>query len=277
MNGQIQYGPARPLTLQPTRAPRVPRTADPTRFPGTPGTGRPVALLFGGSLLLGGLLMAAPQEIPGVAAAVLLGGAWLSLVLVMTLPRPNERAGQELVRRLAQFRHELNAIGDTPSHAALERLILRANELGLRDEEVTEELAQLRACIEALDLKARVVRGDLPSAEPLDPLPAGDACHFVCPVRFGRRRSDQYGHLMLTTGWLKFRGALDVSVAWSEVASVRRDGREIVVALRESRRMLRFSCHSFSETARGGVLAEHLAQVARVDAAPPSTEYHATI
>ena len=277
MNGQIQYGPAHPLTLQPTRATRVPRTAEPTRFPGTPGSGRPVTLLFGGSLLLGGLLMAVPQEIPGIAAAVLLGGAWLSLVLVMTLPRPNERAGQELVRRLAQFRHELNAMGDTPSYAALEGLILRANELGLQDEEVTEELAQLRACIEALDLKARVAGGDLPTAEPLDPLPPGDACHFICPVRFGRRRSDQYGHLVLTTGWLKFRGPLDVSLAWSEVASVRRDGREIVVSVQESRRILRFSCHSLAEAARGGVLAEHLAQAARLDAQPPSTEYHATI
>jgi hypothetical protein len=264
------------MTLEPTRG-QVPRTADPNRFPGSIGVTRPVVLLFGASLLLGGLLTAAPREIPGIAVAVIVGGAWLSLVLAMTLPRQSERAGQELVRRLAQFRHELNAIGDTPSAEALERMIARAKELGLKEDEVSEELAQIRACLEALDLKTRLARGEVPIAESLDPLPAGDACHFTCPVRFGRRRSDQFGHLVLTSGWLKFRGALDVSVAWSEVASVRRDGREILIRLQESRRVLRFSCHSHGEAARGGVLAEYLATAARVEEARAASEFHASV
>ena len=275
MNGQIQYGSARPVTSRPTRHLRGTRTADPARFPGTLGASRSIALLCGASLLLGGLLVAAPREIPGVVVAVILGGAWLSLVLAMTLPREPERAGQELLRRLAQFRHELNALGDAPSRAALDRLMRRPRELGLRDDEVTEELAQLDACATALDVKAALARGDLPTAESLDPLPPGDTCHFVCAVRFGRRRSDQFGHLVLTAGWLKFRGALDVSLAWSEVASVRRDGREIVVDVEDSRRVLRFACHSLVEAAKGGVLAEHLAHVARSGVGRPP--YHASV
>jgi hypothetical protein len=236
-----------------------------------------VTLLFGASLLLGALLTAAPQEIPGIAVAVVLGGAWLSLVLAMTLPRESERAGQELVRRLAQFRHELHAIGDTPSHETLDALLKRARELGLRDDEVSEELAQLRACCDALDVKAQLARGDMPVAQPLDPLPPGDACHFVSPVRFGRRRADQFGHLVLTSRWLKFRGALDVSVAWSEVSSVRRDGREIVVKLHDSRRVLRFSCQSLSEAAQGSVIAEHLARAGRTDSPSARPRCHVSI
>lgn len=281
MNGQIQYGSARPLTSEPTPpSRRAPRLADPARFESSrSGLTRPVALLFGASLLLGGLLTAMPREIPGIAVATVLGGAWLSLVLAMTLPTQSERAGQELVRRLAQFRHELNAIGDTPTRAMLERMILRASELGLRADEVGDELQQLRACVEALDMQSRLERGDLPVADSLDPLPPGDTCHFICPVRFGRRRSDQFGHLLLTSGWLKFRGALDVSVSWAEVASLRRDGRDLVVSLHDSRRMFRFSCHSFGEAATGGVIAEHLAQAARVEdpAGTPSPSLHASV
>jgi hypothetical protein len=276
LNGQIQYGSARPLTFQPTRFRRVPRETDPGRFPDTAAASRPLVLLFGGSLLLGGLLTAAPNDFPGIALAVLLGGCWLSLVLAMTLPRERQLAGQELLRRLALFRHELNAVGNAPSRRELEALVTRAAELGLRDEEVSDELAQIRASADAIDLKERLDRGDLPTAEALDPMQSGNVCHFVCPVRFGRRRSDQFGHLVLTAAWLKFRGPLDVTVAWNEVSTVRRDGREIVVGLQDSRRVLRFSCQSFSEAATGGAIADHLARAGRPEPKNDAPEYRAS-
>lgn len=239
---------------------------------------RSVIFLFGGSLLLGGLLAAVPKEIPGIAVATVLGGAWLSLVLAMTLPTLSERAGAELARRLGQFRHELNTIGDHPTRDALEAVLHRARELELRDDEIAEELTQIRASLDALDLARRLASDDLPLVESDEPLAPGDACHFITPVRFGRRRSDQFGHLVLTSGWLKFRGALDVSVAWSEVASVQRAGREILVSLHDSKRVLRFSCQSLSEAAQAGVLAQHLAGAARprhADEARPL--YHAAM
>jgi len=272
VNGQIHDGSARPLHTGPTRA-RPRRTCDPRRFPSLGGASRPFHLAVAASVALVALLTGVPRDAPGVTAAILAGGAWLSLVLAMTLPSRNERAGQELVRRLAQFRHELNAIGDSPAADALERLVRRAAELELREEDIHDELEQLRACADAAALKSSLARTGLPVVEPLDPLPPGDACHFVCPVRFGRRRSDQFGHLILSAGWLRFRGALDVSVAWSEVAHVRRDGREIVVSLRESRRMLRFSCQTFLEAARGGAIAEHLAS-ASIGGQPPRPAEH---
>ena len=277
MNGQIQYGPARPLTLQPTLVASSYRIVHPARFSVRNEAARPITLLLGASLLLGVLLTAAPRELFDVALAAALGGVWLSLVLTMTLPRPTERAGQELVRRLAQFRHELHAIGDNPSRATLERMIARAGELDLEEHEVADELAQLRACLEAFVLKDALARGEVPVSDAPDPLPPGDRCHFVTPVRFGRRRSDQFGHLVLTTGWLKFRGSLDMSHAWSEIATVRRDGRDVIVALQDSRRVLRFSCHSLTEAARAGVLAEYLAHAARVEPTRAPASIHASV
>ena len=238
--------------------------------------GRCLAVTFGSSLLLGALLMAAPRDTPAVVAGIVFGGAWLSLVLAMTLPHESERAGQELIRRLAQFRHELPAAGDAPSRAVLERLVRRADDLGLREDEVAEELAQLRACIDALDLREGLSRGEFPSAELSDPVAPGEACYFVCAVRFGRRRADQFGHLVLTNASLRFRGALDVSIGWGEIASVRRNARDVIVALQDSRRVLRFCCHSHMEAARAGVLAEYLAQAARDESAGPAA-YHATL
>jgi hypothetical protein len=128
------------------------------------------------------------------------------------------------------------------------------------------------------EFATRLEHGDLPTVKPPDPIAPGDTCHYLAPVRFGRRRSDQYGHLVLTAGWLKFRGTLDVSVSWSEVARVDRMSREVVVSLEDSRRLLRFSCHSETEAARGVLLARHLARSARPYTAQAGTMLdHATV
>jgi hypothetical protein len=124
------------------------------------------------------------------------------------------------------------------------------------------------------ELAARLRRGELPKEKAPDPLAPGDECHFVTPVRFGRRRVDQYGHMVLTSGWLKFRGTVDVSVAWGEVGDVQRARREIVVSLRDSRRLLRFSCHSEAEAARGALIAQHLTQSAQPATADSETALH---
>ena len=124
------------------------------------------------------------------------------------------------------------------------------------------------------ELVACLRQGVLPKVTASDPLAPGDECHFVAPVRFGRRRADQYGHLVLTSGWLKFRGTVDVSAAWSEVAEVQRTQREVVVSLRDSRRLLRFSCHSEAEAARGALIAHHLTQSAQTATADSETAFH---
>ena len=87
-----------------------------------------------------------------------------------------------------------------------------------------------------------------------------ERAHFVTPGRFGRRRSDQCGHLELTSGRLRFHGALDVGVAWSEVEAIDRSGHEIVVQLATSPRVLRFSCYAAAEAARAALIAQRLAQ-----------------
>lgn len=263
MNGKNQYGPARPVTFPATPARNRVRVADPARFKTTQGTSRSVLLLFGGSLLLGGFLAAVPQEIPGVAIATILGGAWLSLVLAVTLPSRAERAGAELSRRLGVFRHEVNMVGDRPTPESLALLMRRARELELRDDEIADELTRIRASLLALDLERRIERQDLPVVDTDEKLTTGDVCHLATPVRFGRRRSDQWGRLLLTSDWLKFRGALDVSVAWSEISDVQRTDCEVIVAMHESKRVLRFCCQSVGEAAEAGVLARHLSSAAQ--------------
>jgi len=124
------------------------------------------------------------------------------------------------------------------------------------------------------ELASALRRGELPKVQVPDPLAPGDECHFAAPVRFGRRRLDQYGHLLLTSGWLKFRGTVDVSLAWSEVKDVLRTGREIVASLQDSRRLFRFSCHSEAEAVRGVLIAQHLAQSAQLATADSDKPLH---
>lgn len=263
VNGQIQYGPARALNSARTQDRRSVRQADPDRFAG-PHTrsSRSVVLLFGASIAIGGLLAAVPREMPGMAVATVLGGAWLSIVLAMTLPSRRDRAGAELSRRIGLFRHAINAIGDAPGRRDLELLLQYARTLELKDEEVAAELTSIRASMAALDLADTVARGTLPVLDS-ETLAPGDTCHFSAPVRFGRRRGDQFGHLLLTGGWVKFRGPVDLSVAWSEVGRVERSGQEIVIGIQGTRRTLRFTCQTLAEAARGGVLADYLAKQAR--------------
>ena len=131
--------------------------------------------------------------------------------------------------------------------------------------------------MEAAELATRLRNGEVPTVPAPDRLAPGDVCHFVTPIRFGRRRADQYGHLMLTAGWLKFCGMQDMSVAWDEVADAQRAGREIVISFDGSRRLLRFGCHSEAEAARGVVIAQHLARSARLRTLDVQTGNHAAL
>ena len=164
--------------------------------------------------------------------------------------------------RLGTFRHELRKAGRQPDRPTLLRLIERARELGLRDEEILLELHEIRVALDALDYAERLTVDGLPVVPSIDRLPPGEDCHFATPVRFGRRRGDQIGHVEFTSGWLKFHGALDMSVVWSEVTSVERDGRDIMVSLADSQRVLRFCCHSAEEAARGVSVGRHLVAAA---------------
>lgn len=183
------------------------------------------------------------------------------------LPLEPEADHADLASRVGAFRRELALVPTPPAKRDVERMVALARELGLRDADIRDELDELRALSDCADLANRLAAGDFPMVLSLDPLPAGERCHFVTRVRFGRRRTDQSGHLELTTSWLKFHGALDVSVVWSEVADVQRAGHEIVVSLPNSDRLLRFSCDSIAEAARGAVIATFLATTSRAGAA----------
>ena len=259
MNAKIQYGPARTLTFAATRGDHR-RAAKATRLRLPTGRSRLVAVGIGAAAMAATALVGIPRHVPGAALVMVFGAAWLGMLLAVMLPSQPDVTRTDLSRRLGRFRHALNSAGDRPSRDALMDLLTLSHELGLRDDEIADELSQIRASLSALELRERLERGDLPVINVVTQLPPDDHCHFVCPARFGRRRADQFGHLLLTSGWLRFRGALDLSVAWSEVSSVQRSGCEVIVNLRDSAKALRFGCHTLEESARGAVTAEYLAR-----------------
>ena len=138
-----------------------------------------------------------------------------------------------------------------------------AQEHQLPEDVIGEELSEIYAMLEGLDLTEQIARLGPPVVTSEHVLPKNECCHFVTPVRFGRRRSDQIGHLELTSGWLKFHGALDMSIVWAEVGDVERCGRDMVVSLSNGRRVLRFSCHAIRETVRAVVVCKYLVNEAR--------------
>jgi hypothetical protein len=173
-----------------------------------------------------------------------------------------ERFRGEFTERRTRFAAELQALGARPSRDSLERLMARAQDLQL-DDHTAPELRDARALLATATIREDILRGRLPVVASLHPLPPGDRCHFVAPARFGRRRSDQYGHLALTSGWLRFHGALDLSVTWGEVARVERTDHDVAIALHDSHRLLRFYCPTVEDAATAEVIASHLAAEAR--------------
>jgi hypothetical protein len=140
-----------------------------------------------------------------------------------------------------------------------------------------DELEERLALLEAVDLMDRLAREGPPVVVPAIELPPGEPCHFVAAVRVGRRRGDQFGHLELTGRWLKFHGALDLSIVWDEIADVRRTGRDIQVSLTDSRRAFRFSCHTLGEAVRGSVIARYLLGRALATETGAEAPHHATV
>jgi hypothetical protein len=108
------------------------------------------------------------------------------------------------------------------------------------------------------------------SLETADAADGDDRCHLATPVRFGRRKTDQVGHLQLTTGWLRFRGTVDLSIPWPEVSRVDHAGRDVVVVLHGTRRTVLFCCLTDQDAFRAAVTAGHLAALAAADPVQPA-------
>jgi hypothetical protein len=94
---------------------------------------------------------------------------------------------------------------------------------------------------------------------------APESCHHRIAVRFGRRKTDQVGHLVMSTDWLKFQGRVDLQVSWGEIATVQQAGEDLIVALHDTPRVLRFCCAGPEEAARATVVGRHLAELAHAD------------
>jgi hypothetical protein len=97
-----------------------------------------------------------------------------------------------------------------------------------------------------------------------------DDAHLLLPVRFGRRRTDQVGHLAFGSQALSFTGTIELSIPWTNVSRVRPDENRLIVSLHDSRRLLCFCCQGADDAARGAVVASHLATLAQSEPLEPA-------
>ena len=88
-------------------------------------------------------------------------------------------------------------------------------------------------------------------------------CHFIAPVRFGRRKTDQVGHLVLSDTGIAFHGSVDLAVPWSDTLRVEHRDVHIVIVLKGRAKTLRFCCQTADDARRGAAIADHLAALAQ--------------
>jgi hypothetical protein len=105
----------------------------------------------------------------------------------------------------------------------------------------------------------RATSGETPA------LSGDESSHLTIPVRFGRRKTDQVGHLVFAGRSLLFHGTVDMRIAWSEVSRIDHSGPDLVVAFHGTQRTMRFCCQSDEEALQAGVLGAHLAAIAGTD------------
>jgi hypothetical protein len=110
----------------------------------------------------------------------------------------------------------------------------------------------------------RATSGETPA------LPGDELSHLAIPVRFGRRKTDQVGHLIFAGRSLLFHGTVDMRISWSEVSRIDHTGRDLVVAFHGTQRTMRFCCQSDEEAMQAGVLGAHLAAIAGSDPYQPA-------
>ena len=89
-------------------------------------------------------------------------------------------------------------------------------------------------------------------------LSAREVPFVSAPVRCGRRRHDEVGHLEITNLRLRIRAAIDVNIAWGDVAGIEHADRDMVVSIRDRRRKYRFCFHTGEEANQVTLLARSL-------------------
>ncbi len=86
----------------------------------------------------------------------------------------------------------------------------------------------------------------------------GELPYVSAPVRCGRRRHDEVGRLEITNFRLRIHSAVDINIAWGDVAGIESADREIVVSIRDRRQKYRFCFHTPEEANQVALLARAL-------------------
>jgi hypothetical protein len=186
--------------------------------------------------------------------------AWLrQMTKRLTGGGESGRVERETQRRAGEFRteaqHAIEASLASGDRAALEALLRKPADLGLKDEDVELELEALHGALDALALRETVAREGLPVVAHQHKALGDDRCHFVASVFLASDGSDRTGRLFLTDRRVLFLSSPMVSLSWGSIASIEADHRDLVVVSTSRGVAHRFRCNSFSDARCGEVIA----------------------
>lgn len=107
-------------------------------------------------------------------------------------------------------------------------------------------------------MNAQIQYGSTSHLTPTRSQPDSEVVYFSGPVRSGRRRHDQIGHLEMTNLRFRFHAAIDINVGWDEVAGIERVDRDLIVAVGDRPRQFRFCFHTAEEANQGALVARSI-------------------
>ena len=107
-------------------------------------------------------------------------------------------------------------------------------------------------------MNAQIQYGPKSHLTPAPSQPDGEIVYFSRPVRSGRRRHDLIGHLDMTNLRLRFHAAIDINVAWDDVAGIERVDRDLIVSVGDRPRRFRFCFHTAEEADQGALVARSI-------------------
>ncbi|MGH9331072.1 MAG: hypothetical protein ACRD09_11550 [Vicinamibacterales bacterium] len=173
---------------------------------------------------------------------------------------------------LSTFRAELDAAAERHDAATgawpalqdglLGRLALRADALGLTDDDGALELEMINGLRELAALVLAVERDGLPLLETQHRVITGESCRFSAPATRVFDANDSNGaegasgRLFLTDRRVVFLGPSVTGVPWPSIAGIARTGRDVVLS--GASRRYRFRLNTFADALRATWLAERL-------------------
>jgi hypothetical protein len=169
---------------------------------------------------------------------------------------------------LLKFRTEIDAAAERDAttgswpglqNGLLGRLVERAGELVLTEDDGAVELEMLDGYQQLVDLAQSVERGGLPVVETQHRVIVGETCRFSAPATRFAESTDAdatSGRVFLTDRRVVFLGPSVISGFWPSFAVIGRSGRDLLLS--SATRRLQFRFNTFADAMRAAWLSDRL-------------------